>query len=161
MSHEPRIQAIKDNLNDSLAYLNDVLAHADGHWEAPIYSDGAAWNLRQLLIHIGIAEKGMLGQVQRITGGEEGVPADFDLERYNRRSVEKRADMTAEQARAAIDEAQAEIFAWLDSVDDEVTLDLEGRHGSLMILSVERILLELGNHRRNHAQDIANALGTA
>lgn len=161
MSLASRIQAIKDKLNDSHTYLTSILNQADGRWETPVYSDGAAWNLHQLLIHLGIAEKGMLGQIQRIVAGEEGVPADFDLERYNRRSVEKRAEMTIEEARAAIDTAHAEIMAWVDGVEDEVTLDLEGRHGSLHIMSVEQILLLLGDHRRDHAKDIAAALSIA
>ncbi len=159
MSLAPRLQAIKDNLSDSLQYLNTILDQANGNWETAVYSDGAAWNLRQLLIHIGIAEKGMLGQVQRIVAGAEGVPADFDLERYNRRSVEKNAQLSAEEARAAIVAANAEIVEWVENITTVATLDLEGRHGSLDILSVEQILMLIGDHRRNHLNDISVALG--
>ncbi|PJF40884.1 MAG: hypothetical protein CUN55_12245 [Phototrophicales bacterium] len=158
MSLTTRIQAIKDNLNQSQQYLNTILEQVDNRWETPVYSDGAAWNVRQLLIHLSVADKGMLGQIQRIVAGEEGVPEDFDLERYNRRSVEKRETMTVEEARAAIENAHQEILQWLDNIEDESVLDLEGRHGSLNIMTIEQILIIIGNHKRDHAKDIAKAL---
>ena len=79
------------------------------------------------------------------------------LERFNRRSVEKRAETTIEEARAALQQTEAEREAWLDTLD-EATLQKSGRHGSLHILSIEQILGVIADHDRDHANDIAKVL---
>lgn len=156
---DERITAIRQNLDASRAELLHVLDQVDGRWDHQVYSDGAAWNVGQLLIHLGVSEKGMLGQAQGIAKGEEGVPADFDIERYNRRSVEKRADLSPEDSREVLLQIRKALLEWLASIEDESILDAEGRHASLRILSVESILMTIGNHERQHTQDIATALG--
>lgn len=159
MSLEARIQSIKDKLIDGQDYFTHVMDQIDeSQWDTQVYSDGAAWNVKQLLIHLGLAEKGMLAQAQRIVAGQDGVPEDFDIERYNTRSVEKRADMTVAEARAAVDAAHEASIAWAESIANEAILDLEGRHGSMQILSVEKILLVIGDHKHDHMKDIAATL---
>jgi len=154
-----RIHTIKNELVSSRQHLNRILDQVGDRWDARVYSDGAAWTVRQLLTHLAISDRGQTNVVAGIAEGREVVPADFDLERYNQRSVEKRADMTVEQARAELAASREQLNAWLDNIDDAV-LDKQGRHASLQILSIERIMLEMmAGHERNHADDIARVLG--
>lgn len=95
--------------------------------------------------------------IMAIARGENTIPEDFDLERFNRRSVEKRAETTVEEARAALMQTAAERDAWLDTIDD-AALDKQGRHGSMRILSIAEILKVVAGHDRTHADDIARAL---
>lgn len=152
-----RIQRIKEDLADGRRYLNTVLDQVGDRWESQVYSDGAAWTVRQLAIHLMITDKGHNNMIKAIANGEETIPADFDLERFNRRSVEKRAETPVEEVRAALAATAAERDAWLDTIDDTV-LDKEGRHGRLDILSIEKILKVVANHDRDHAADIARVL---
>ncbi len=149
-----RIDAIKSKQTAARDDLNQQLDRVADRWDTPVYSDGAQWTARQLLIHLMVSDKGQTNTVMAIARGENPVPADFDLEKYNRRSVEKRADTTPEQARAALAESLAERFAWLDSADESV-LDQAGRHASGATLTVEQILLGMADHERGHADDIA------
>lgn len=153
-----RIQALKAKLAESRAYLNRVLDAVGSSWDNAVFSDGAAWDVRQLLIHLADADLGSNRQVMGIVEGAEIIPENFDLERYNRRAVEKRAEMTVEEARASLEESRAALNIWLDALDDSA-LDRRGRHASMRILSVGTILEIMADHERTHADDIAAALG--
>ena len=133
--------------------MNAILDKVGDRWDTQVYSDGAAWTARQLAIHLMVTDKGHNNTLKGIANGEETIPADFDLERFNRRSVEKRADTSVEEARASL----AVTAAWLDTIDD-ATLDKKGRHGSMRILSIEEITQVIADHDRDHGNDIARAL---
>jgi hypothetical protein len=152
-----RIQHIKQNLAAGRARLNHVFDRVGDRWETQVYSEGAAWTVRQLAIHLMITDKGHNNMVKAIAVGEETIPPDFDLERFNKRSVEKRAETTIEEIRASLDQTAAERDAWLDTIDD-TTLDKQGRHGSLRVLTIEQILGVVADHDRDHANDIARVL---
>jgi hypothetical protein len=152
-----RIQQVKKNLADARQYLNGVLDQVEDRWETQVYSDGAAWTVRQLAIHLMITDKGHNNMLKAIANGEETISEDFDLERFNKRSVEKRAEMTVDEARAGLAATAAERNAWLDTIDDGA-LDKTGRHGSMRILSVEQILDVVASHDHDHGTDIARVL---
>ncbi|MGQ9908734.1 MAG: DinB family protein [Candidatus Flexifilum sp.] len=152
------VETIKTGLNEARDQLNRVLDGVGDRWDAQVYSDGAAWNVRQLLIHLAISDKGLNNQVMGIAEGREVIPADFDIDRYNKRSVDKQAEMTPEQARASLAESRAALLAWLDTVDS-AALERSGRHASLKIMTVREILEAMIAHERDHARDIARALG--
>jgi uncharacterized damage-inducible protein DinB len=155
-----RKQALWRDLSAARDHLNLVLDTVGDRWETPVYSEGAAWNVRQLVVHLMVADQGNNNQVMGIAEGREVIPADFDLERYNRRSVEKRAEVTVEAARAALAESRAALGAWLELLD-EAKLDREGRHGTMQMLTVAQILALMASHERGHADDIARALESA
>jgi hypothetical protein len=152
-----RIDKIKANLADARQHLNAILDNVGDRWDTQVYSDGAAWTVRQLLIHLMVTDKGHNNTLKGIANGEETIPADFDLERFNRRSVEKRAETSVEEARTSLSTTAAEREAWLDTVGD-TALDKKGRHGSMRILSIEEITQVIADHDRDHGNDIAKAL---
>jgi hypothetical protein len=152
-----RTQELKTALAESRQHLNHVLDLVGDRWDTPVYTEGAAWTVRQLAIHLMISDKGQSNTAMAIARGEDLIPADFDLERYNRRSVEKRAETSIGDVRAGLAESFAEREAWLDSLDD-AALDNQGRHGSGRILSVAQIMQVMADHERDHANDIAKVL---
>lgn len=153
-----RTEALQNRLDDARDYLNSVLDRVNGRWDTQVYSDGAQWTVVQLVRHLAISDAGQWGMAKNIIEGGEGVPADFDLERYNRRSVEKRAEMTVQEARQQLAETRGDLVLWLDTLDDD-SLNREGRHGSMKIMTVEQILITMADHEQNHADDIARVLG--
>lgn len=152
-----RIDKIKKDLADGHARLNHVLDGVGDRWETQVYSDGAAWNVHQLATHLMITDKGHNNTIMGIAKGEEVIPADFDLQRYNKRSVEKRGEVPIEEIRANLETTFNERNQWLDTIDD-ATLDKKGRHGSMRILTIEEILKVIADHDRDHANDIARVL---
>lgn len=156
---ERKDQAIR-NLNESRAYLESVLDAVGDRWEVQVYSDGAQWNIRQLTIHLADSDKGQSRVVQAVAGGQDLIPPDFDIERYNLRMTEKRAEVTASEARASLSESRANFLEWLNEVDESL-LDCSGRHASLRILTVEEFLNVMADHERSHARDIAAVLASS
>jgi hypothetical protein len=152
-----RIESLRQELTEAHQYLNSVIDKIGDRWMVQVYSDGAQWNVRQLLIHLAISHQGLNNQAMGVAEGREVIPADFDINRYNRRSVEKRAEMTIDEARASLKESHVALLAWLDATD-ETALNYSGRHASLRILSVEEIVRNIADHERGHAGDIARAL---
>ncbi len=152
-----RIHQIKQNLADGRERLNYVFDRVGDRWDTQVYADGAAWTVHQLAVHLMISDKGQTNTIKGIAVGEEIIPADFDLDRYNRRSVEKRVDATVDEVRASLIQTYAERDAWLDTLDDTI-LEKTGRHGSMRILSIAQILDVMADHERAHANDIARVL---
>ncbi len=152
-----RIQRITATLDETRARLNSLLDQVGDRWETQVYSDGLQWTVRQLLNHLADADRGHNNQVMNIAEGKDIIPADFDVERYNRRVTEKTVDKPAAQAREELAESRAALIAWLSTLD-EAKLEMQGRHASLRILTVEQILQVLNDHERAHAEDIAKAL---
>ncbi len=153
-----RVDEAKQRLADARMYLNTVLDQVGDRWDVQVYTEGSAWTVKQVLLHLMITDKGHNNMMMAIARGENTVPDDFDLDRYNRRSVEKRAEVSPEEARAALTQIAAERAAWLNTIDDNVMLK-QGRHGSMRILSIGQILDVVVDHDRSHASDIARVLG--
>ena len=151
------IQTLKAELASARTYLDRVLDQVGDRWDTQVYSDKAAWTAGQLLTHLAITDQGQSNTVKSVAAGQELIPADFDLERYNKRSVEKRADMTPEQARKMLDDTRAEFNNWLDQQDESI-LEKSGRHGSMNIYTIEQFLQVMAGHERAHADDIARTL---
>lgn len=152
-----KIEGLKQELAQGRQYLNRVLDQIGDRWDAAVYGEGETWTARQVLIHLMITDKGHNNMLMAIAKGENTIPEDFDLERFNRRSVEKRAETSVEDARAALAQTETERLAWLSTIDDD-TLAQKGRHGSMRVLSIADILRVVAEHDRAHADDIARAL---
>ena len=130
-------------------------------WARPVYSTegGGHWTARDVLAHLADSEKGQLGQAQRINNGQPGVPADFDLNRWNKRAVEKRADKSPAELLADVRDGYARVLAFLEGIAED-DLDKVGRHASGQDLSVEAILRHIAAHRATHVAEIEAALGS-
>lgn len=126
--------------------------------DRPVYGHGEeGWRIREVMVHLADAERGLLGQVKRLCAGEQTVPPDFDLERWNRRTVRKYADRPLEELLQQIEASFQEALAFLDSLPEE-KLDLVGRHPSGQMLSTEDYLRRIVDHRLTHAQHIQQSL---
>jgi hypothetical protein len=128
-------------------------------WAQPVPSDeGAEWKARDVLAHLATSEGGQLGQINRLLAGGVTVPDDFDLSRYNRRSVEKKAAQPVPELLATIERDHQEVMNALEAVS-EAGLDKTGRHARGDTITVERFFRRITSHRRRHAEELAAALG--
>ena len=120
-------------------------------------SEGGTWTVKDLLGHLADSEAGLLGQAQRLVSGEQTVPPDFDLARWNRSAVRRSKETSAAELLDRILGAHQASLQFLDSLRDD-QLDLVGRHSSGATLSTERFLLRIADHRAEHVADIRAAL---
>lgn len=147
-----RLEAAHDQLQAVLDRVDD-----DG-WGRLIYSDGAEWTVRDLVGHLLDAEAGMGFNIGRIQRGGTGSSDDFDLNRWNNRSVEKGRDRTLEQLRDGLNAAHAYTLRLLAGMGEDDWAK-EGRQAFFGTLPLEKWFKVIAGHKRQHADDIAHLLG--
>ena len=75
-----RKQAILHTLAQARIKLMGVLHQLQADdWEKTVQDGNSKWTVRQMVIHLVDAQKGMTGQMTTINGGQEAIPEDFDL----------------------------------------------------------------------------------
>lgn len=155
-----RQEAIRQRITaDHAACIAILNSLTEAQWQTPVPSDeGAQWTARDVLAHLAVSEGGQHGQIVRCLKGEEPVPADFDLTRFNRRSVQKQADKSITDLLKDIEAGHAQVLATLNSVTADADFDKSGRHARGDVITVEQMFIRTTEHRRAHAEDIQRAL---
>lgn len=155
-----RIDSIRERITAdhtaSLAVLNTLTPE---HWAASVPSEAdAPWTAKDVLAHVAISEGGQLNVLNGVLAGGDPLPADFDLARYNRGSVKKRAEKTIADHLHDIENSHTQVLAKLDEIT-EADLDKTGRHARGDRLTIEQFFVRITAHRRQHAEELKRALG--
>ncbi len=123
-----------------------------------VYTHGTdTWTAGEVLAHLADSETGLQLQLARLAAGEDGVPEDFDLDRWNRSATRRNAEHSLDDLRGKILHGYEQALALLDEID-ESSFDMRGRVATGETLSVEELFLRIGNHRLEHASDIQRAV---
>jgi hypothetical protein len=154
-----RTAFLQKRLAGAQADCDAVFAQVGERWETVVYDDGAAWTVRQLAVHLADAERGLFGQMKSILEtGSSTVPDDFDVDRYNRRSVEKHDAMTGAEALSAQAQTRAALAEWVGTLSD-ADLEKTGRHPVIGVIPIDMYIRVIARHQKDHAADVARALG--
>ncbi len=155
-----RQDALRQRLTaDHAACLQIFNSFTPEQWEKPAPSENEApWKARDVLAHMAVSESGQLGQITRCLAGEVTVPDDFDLARFNRRSVQKQADKAVADFLALLETDFAKVLAALDAITDDADFDKTGRHARGDMLTVEQFFIRITEHRLQHAEELQNAV---
>jgi len=153
--------ALRQGLSSVREELIDLINQMDdSQWDKVVYAEGEEWRASHLLRHIVSSEKGMTATIENIRRGGSGVPEDFDLARWNARTVTKMNDLTVVQLREELLTNRQRLFALIEDLSDE-DLSKRGRHASLRIMSVKEILELIASHEKQHTRDIRAAVFSA
>ena len=152
--------AIRADNQAKAASVTAVLARVtESGWGAPVYSPdhAATWTVHDVIAHLLDSTEGQLRTARMIANGEDPLPPDFDLQRWNKRIVEKAADKDTAEMIAAV---RDNVDAWLQFLDEvpEAALDNQGRYPSGDIETVENYIVRYSNHEATHAADLEKAL---
>ena len=118
-----------------------------------ISTKNESWTIIEIVRHLFEAEKGMTTLMMNINNGGEGVPENFDLNRYNKRSVEKLVEKNLEILLSGFSENRTRLFDFLLTISAE-DIAKKGRHGNLRILTIEEIFNLIGDHEQSHLNKI-------
>lgn len=153
-------KTIVERLAASRAALVEVCRELDRDtWTQPVYAHGEEneWTAMDLLRHLVWAEGGMLRLMKQIRAGEEGAPADFDLDRYNASGVRKLKDEMPADLLLRLEQNRRDVLAFVDSLE-EGDWPKKGRHGSLRIMTIREILEQIARHEEEHLRDLRQVL---
>ncbi|MHA2030238.1 MAG: DinB family protein [Candidatus Kariarchaeaceae archaeon] len=112
------------------------------------------WTVIEILRHIQNSERGMTGTIKSVLEGGEGAPEDFDLKRYNSRTLEKMQDLTLDQIKSNMINYRKRTLEVLESVK-ESDWEKTGRHATLDIFSIKRFFEIISWHQRHHLKAIS------
>ncbi len=150
--------AIRRHLEQTRA---EVLAIAsqlrEDDWEKPVQGEGGKWTARQVLAHLAAAEIGQMSRIQRVLAGERYMPEGFNLDVWNDRQIQKRENQRVEDILKDLEASRQALLQLLDSLSEE-QLDIEGQHAIGAMMTVEQMFYHLGNHERDHAAELRQAL---
>lgn len=150
----------KEKLNQASAELEELLTSLDEtQLQTPVISEGNSWTSLDILAHLVENERGMSIHVHKIRQGQETVPEDFDLDRWNA-GLKERTDTSLSLTELLEDQAQvrARTIQEIDSLGEE-DWQLQGRHPARGVITVEQYYETMIGHIHWHIGDIKQGLG--
>lgn len=127
-------------------------------WERPVYGEGQAWMVRDVLAHLVSAERGHQRLIADVAAGGSGSPPDFSVDEYNRRHVAALAGRSPADLLADFHSVRAETVALVSGLSDE-DLARRGNHPALgpntVLADFIRIVFM---HGKMHLRDLTRAL---
>jgi uncharacterized protein (TIGR03083 family) len=148
-------QRLATSRQDLLSLLETL---SQEQWQTAVFSEEEdGWQVADVLRHLVAAERGMLNLIERIRVGEEGVPADFDLHRYNNAMVRKSKEKSPPVLLADMSDVRERLLGLLESIEED-DWQKKGRHGSMHIMTIEEIFKTIALHDKMHGRDIRHAL---
>lgn len=159
MELSERKHLIHDHLNHTREALLEVIGQMEpADWDHPVQTAEGGWTVKQMLLHIAMSESGQIKTAQAIAAGQPTVPDDFDLDRYNRRQLEKNQTKQPPEILASLAESRQKLLASLGEVSAE-DLEKSGKHGRGDVISLEQLFYRIGEHEADHTAEIKRALG--
>jgi hypothetical protein len=150
---------IKTKLTHTRFELTDLaVGLTEAQWLSKAYTEDSEWRVIDIFRHIADSERGMTNLMIQIRQGGEGVPSDFDLDRWNQRAVAKLQDKSVEGLLADMATNRAALFSFIDSLEPE-DWEKKGRHASLRVMSIEEICRLIADHEAMHLTVIRQSLG--
>jgi hypothetical protein len=129
----------------------------DAQWQTEIYTEGAAWTIRNVLSHFVTSERGLLKLFEQIRQGGAGVPDDFSIDRYNAAMQERMKDAAPQELLEQYEGIRAETVAWILGLSEH-DLSKQGRHPFMGMSTIQDMLKMLYIHNLNHYRDMKKVL---
>jgi len=148
-------QKLSESRRDLLAFLEALPADA---WTTPVFSEGEPWTITTVVSHLIDSERGLSIQVHKIRKGEETVPPDFDINRWNSGVQKRIGDLAPAELLAALVTIRAKTVDGMNSLQP-AEWTLTGRHPARGIITVEQYYETIHAHELAHLADLQKAYG--
>ena len=157
-----RKDQLKQRLTHQREALHDLLTNlSEDAWKTAVFPDDTQadppWTVTDLVGHLADAEQNMTRLMAQIQAGGEGVPADFDINRWNSGRAVKNKDKSISQRLDDLAASRAALFTFIDSLADE-DLEKAGRHANGQIMTIDQICVVVAGHDKLHMRDIQKAV---
>ncbi len=156
MELEERKSRLRTRLAGARDELMGILQQVQPSDEARS-TENPAWTVHDLVVHLAVAEVGLQSTVKRFLAGTE-LPADFDLNIWNERTVVRGQSRSMENLLGGLEASRQQTLALIDSLSAD-ELDVGGIHPAGIPTTVEGVFKIMAYHERLHAAEIARAMG--
>ena len=142
---------------DAAAVAETVSGLPDRRWNAGVYENG--WTARQLLAHIAAIEWTYPKLIEQArdsaaSGAGESSGGGFDMDAYNRRQVEKRADAPVADLLDEFSSNRAATIAALREAEDELLAQPTRSAGGVQGTLLQVFASVAVDHVREHLADL-------
>lgn len=148
-------EEMAQGLDESLSVIERLVAEA-GNEGLNRPTANPKWTVKDTVAHLASSGKGLLATVQRFLDGTS-LPEGFDLDYWNERQVQKRAQASVEDLVREIREAHERAKNLLHTLSDE-EMAVRGVHPAGVEISVAGIFHLIAQHELGHMADVAQAL---
>ena len=148
------ISQLENNLKNTIAFFESL---TNEQLRVQVYTDGAKWNVKQILAHFITIERSMQWLFKNILSGGPGASEDFDVDRFNLTQPRKLDALTVEEL---IEQFKSVRKDTIDIVRGMTEKDFirEGRHPFHGHGKLERFIVWAYEHIGIHEDDIRKAL---
>ncbi len=147
---------LAQGLDESLAVIEHLVAQA-GSEGLTRPTANPKWNVKDTLAHLAASGRGLLATIQRFLDGAT-LPEGFNLDYWNERQVQKRAEASVESLVGEIREAHIRAKNLLRALSEE-EMATRGVHPAGAEISVACVFHLIAQHELGHMADVAKALG--
>ena len=153
-------QEWEQKLQESRQALFSVLENLEpAQWEATVFSEGDQWTVATVVSHLLDSERGMSIHVHKIRKGEETLPPEFDLHRWNASVTKRIGDLSPAELLAGLKTTRAKTLELLQKVAENEWV-LTGRHPARGVITIDQYYETIYGHELIHTADIRKALET-
>lgn len=124
-----------------------------------VYTDGAQWQVRQVLAHFVSAEINICRVIADIYSGGQGAPENLDVNEFNKKDVDHYEGIPTGDLIDRFLKSRRQTISLVSSMD-EMDLRRQGRHPYLGITTLEEMIKLLYIHNQIHIRDIRSLLHT-
>jgi uncharacterized damage-inducible protein DinB len=121
--------------------------------ERTVYSEGACWNVRQILAHFVSAEMAFLELLSDVLAGGMGAPEGFDIDTFNQKKVATLQDASVSDLLDQFRELRQQTSSTVSQIGPE-TLERTARHPFLGIAPLVAIIKLIYRHNQIHLRDV-------
>lgn len=122
-----------------------------------VYTEGAAWQVRDLLAHLAWVERTFHHYHQDLLNGGPGVPHDFDIDGFNAAHTAAGRTTSVSVLLDQFESARAQTVALVARLAD-ADFDRQAYHPFLGQTTLEQVLKLLYRHTMLHERDARKAL---
>ena len=122
-------------------------------WDKSLYSEGASWTVRQVLVHIVETETALPRLFKDIVKGGGGIDRDFDLNAYNERTVEEITERDPEKLVSMFTARRELTIDFVSKLSDK-DLEMEGYHPFLGQAVIKEMIRLFYLHVQLHIRDV-------
>jgi len=144
-------------LSDGQKSLDFFRRLTPNQWEHIIYTDGAQWQVHQVLAHFVSSEQANLQVIEDIVSGGAGAPADFDIKLFNELEVSELSQLSNGILLVKFEKLRQTTVQFVLKLND-LDLTRAGRHPFFGIAPVEDIIKLIYRHNQIHLRDIRRIL---
>lgn len=154
-----RVESLMAKLEKGGLKTQEILASLPAdEWSRILYDGPPAWNVRDLLAHLGSAEPRLLQIAQDVAAGGPGAPPGFDLDAFNAEDQKRLMGKSPEELLSALARVREVTLDWVRTLEDS-QLDRLGRHPALGEVTLEVMITAIYGHQLLHMRDLKAKLG--